>query len=77
MNDQRQPLLVERQDRVMILTFNRPESLNAFNVRLLEQLVEALKSAENDQDLGVIVMRGVGRAFSAGMDMKQSPEDSV
>ena len=67
-------LLVERQDKVLILTFNRPESLNGFSLPLMEDLDDALRDAKNDDSIGAIVIRGAGRAFSAGMDVKEAPE---
>jgi 2-(1,2-epoxy-1,2-dihydrophenyl)acetyl-CoA isomerase len=57
-------------DGVATLTLNRPESLNAFSRDMLESLHEAFARLGNDPAVGVIVVTGAGRAFSAGGDIK-------
>jgi len=51
------------------ITLNRPEKLNALSVRLQRELHDALWEADAADDVHVIVLRGAGRAFSAGYDM--------
>jgi enoyl-CoA hydratase len=63
---------VEQRGRVAILTFNRPEVLNAFNGALVEETGEALAKLGADDGVLAIVVRGEGRAFSAGFDLKES-----
>lgn len=55
---------------VASISFNRPDSLNAFTAALLTELGRALDAASRDQNVGVIVLSGEGRAFSAGLDLK-------
>lgn len=55
---------------VQVLTLNRPESLNAFSPEMILGLTNALKEADTNPDIKVIVLRGAGRAFSAGGDVK-------
>lgn len=55
---------------VQVLTLNRPESLNAFSPEMILGLTNALKEADINPDIKVIVLRGAGRAFSAGGDVK-------
>ena len=55
---------------VALVTFNRPESLNAFNTEMRSALREALASASGDRNVRAIVLTGAGRAFSAGADVK-------
>lgn len=57
--------------RVGILTFNRPEALNAFTNQMLDEVADALKQAERDQSVGALVITGAGRGFSAGQDLKE------
>ena len=65
-------LLVEVEDRVMIITMNRPEVLNAMNHLLDEELHRAVMSANEDEGVGCIVITGAGeRAFSAGGDIHE------
>ncbi|MEO1658212.1 MAG: enoyl-CoA hydratase/isomerase family protein [Pseudomonadota bacterium] len=61
-------LLVDHNEGITTITLNRPDAMNAFTPTLLEALVEALKDASSTAR--VIVLRGAGRAFSAGVDLK-------
>jgi enoyl-CoA hydratase/carnithine racemase len=70
----------ERHDTVEVWTLNRPDALNAFNQGLLRALAGALDRIEHDHDLRCVVVRGLGRAFSAGADLKERrtmPPDEV
>jgi enoyl-CoA hydratase/carnithine racemase len=60
-------ILYEVNDPVATITFNRPERLNAFTERTLEELKHALAQAEQDERAVGIVITGSGRGFSAGM----------
>ncbi|MEA2642818.1 MAG: 2-(1,2-epoxy,2-dihydrophenyl)acetyl-CoA isomerase [Chloroflexota bacterium] len=62
-------LLIERSNRVAVLTLNRPAVLNAFTDALVVQLTQALRDAERDADVGAVVITGAGRAFCAGQDL--------
>lgn len=64
------PLLVENHDRVRLLRFDRPDSLNAFDAHQYGLLADALSAADADDGVGAIVLTGTGRAFSAGADLK-------
>jgi enoyl-CoA hydratase len=64
-------LLVTIQDRVCTLTLNRPEVLNALNYALFEELNAAIKRlAAGEEDVGCVILRGSGKAFSSGHDLK-------
>ncbi|MGH7858986.1 MAG: enoyl-CoA hydratase [Candidatus Binatia bacterium] len=56
-------------DGVLVLTLNRPDRLNALNPPLMRALVEAAHDAADDARVGVVVLRGSGRAFCAGGDI--------
>jgi enoyl-CoA hydratase len=60
---------VKLSEGVLGITLNRPESLNAVNTRLLEDLVRLVDAAGRDPAVRVIVLRGAGRAFCAGSDI--------
>lgn len=63
----------EQHDDVLVLTLNRPKSLNAINSELREQLVAALGSANGDRDVRAIVITGAGdRAFCSGQDLGET-----
>jgi 2-(1,2-epoxy-1,2-dihydrophenyl)acetyl-CoA isomerase len=51
------------------LTLNRPEKLNSFNIRMHEEIQDALRAVENDPDVRVLVLTGAGRGFCAGQDL--------
>src|SRR5580692_4509129 len=73
-------ILTEVRDRVATLTLNRPEKLNAVNVRLLVEAAAALKKWSRDPEIGAIVVTGTGRAFCAGGDvsmMAREDEEST
>jgi len=61
----------EIRDRVMIITLNRPDAMNAVNQALAKQLGAALDSLDNDNSVSVGVLTGAGRGFCAGMDLKE------
>ena len=62
-----------RRDKkgVSVLTLNRPKQLNSFSETLLEALHETLDEIARDEAVRVVVLTGVGRAFSTGHDLKQ------
>ena len=62
-------LLYDIKDRILTLTLNRPEHLNAFTVEMSQELIHAFQKASEDDDVGVIVVTGAGKAFCAGMDL--------
>lgn len=57
------------KDRILTLTLNRPDQLNAFTVEMANELVHAFNRASEDDAVGAIVVTGSGRAFCAGMDL--------
>lgn len=63
-------ILYEKQGRIARLTLNRPEKLNALSAALLDEYVAALVAAEQDDEVSVIIVKGAGRAFSAGYDIE-------
>jgi enoyl-CoA hydratase/carnithine racemase len=65
---------VERRAGVAWITLNRPETINAINDAIREHVPAALKAADADPDVHVIVVRGAGeRGFCAGADLKERP----
>ena len=62
-------ILLERRGRLLVVTLNRPETLNAFNLTLHTEMVTALEFAKDDPDSDVVLLTGAGRAFSAGGDL--------
>jgi enoyl-CoA hydratase/carnithine racemase len=70
-------LLVERKDHIAWLTLNRPQALNAMNPTLVNELRHFLASLSADRETRVVVVRGAGRAFCAGLDLKEGTGDGA
>lgn len=62
-------ILTRDAGAIRYLTMNRPEKLNAMSDALVSQLAAALRTAEADPEVAVIVLAGAGRAFCAGADL--------
>jgi enoyl-CoA hydratase/3-hydroxyacyl-CoA dehydrogenase len=66
---------VERDEDILWITLNRPHRLNAFNDVMMEELYDALMTAERDPSIKCVVITGEGdRAFSAGADITAMPK---
>jgi len=68
------PAVLYEKDRcgsVAVVTLNRPEVLNAYNVAMRDALYECLLAVRDDPDVRVMVLRGNGRAFSTGGDISE------
>ena len=64
-------LLVEQRERVLLVTLNRPEALNALNSQLLSELLDVMTTFDSDPGLGCAVITGSAKAFAAGADIKE------
>jgi len=64
-------IIVEKADHIGIIIFNRPESLNTFNTQLATELNSALKELEMDVETRVVVIKGKGKGFCAGIDVNE------
>jgi len=67
-------LAVEREDHLTWLTLNRPDALNALSSRMVDELRDFYWNLVDDTQTRVLVVRGAGRAFCAGLDLKESRE---
>jgi len=67
-------VLVTRDDQtpsVMLLTLNRPEAMNSYNMALHDAMLEAIQQGDADPSVRVMVITGAGRAFCAGADISE------
>ncbi len=64
-------VLVEDRDHVRVVTFNRPEVRNAFDVAMYRALADTMRSAREDESVRAVVLTGAGSAFSAGQDLNE------
>ncbi|MDA9525623.1 enoyl-CoA hydratase [Bradyrhizobium sp. CCBAU 11434] len=65
-----QPLLIEHDDGVDRVTLNRPDSLNALDPALIDALNVYFQGLQRNRDTRVVVLRGAGKNFCAGLDLK-------
>jgi enoyl-CoA hydratase len=64
-------LLIDTQNRVRTLTLNRPQARNALSRELRRRFFQALRDAESDDDVDVVVLTGADPVFCAGLDLKE------
>jgi len=70
-------VIFEIKDGVGYITMNRPEAMNAMNAALLGELSEVLRKCRGDQAVRVLVLKGNGRAFCAGGDVRWMQENQA
>ena len=64
-------ILFERDGPIAWITLNRPEVLNAYNTEMRDDLYAALSALRDDRSIRALVLRGAGRAFCAGGDIRE------
>ncbi len=64
-------VLVDKQDRIGLVTLNRPEEMNTFNVPFARELNDALWQMERDLEVRVVVINAVGKHFSTGISLNE------
>lgn len=69
MTTQFEQIIYDVEDRVLTITLNRPDRLNAFTGTMQNELIDAFTRADNDDEVRVIIMTGAGRGFCAGADL--------
>jgi 2-(1,2-epoxy-1,2-dihydrophenyl)acetyl-CoA isomerase len=62
---------------LLTITLNRPESYNAINQQISQELIDALKQAAKDPAVRVVVLTGAGKAFCSGQDLKEVRENTA
>lgn len=68
-------IIYRQEETVAYVTFNRPNSLNAFNHTMLKELHTVFGEISTSNEIKVVVVSGAGRAFSAGVDLKETNAD--
>ncbi len=63
---------IEKEDGILWVTLNRPEALNTMNTALVDELHACFGSLPDRNDIRVVILRGSGRAFCAGLDLKEA-----
>ena len=70
-------VIIEQHDSVALVSLNRPAALNSFNGTQRAELLSAVRQVNDDESVRVAVLTGNGRAFSAGADLQETPENGV
>lgn len=70
-------ITVERRDAVSLVSLNRPERLNAWTPQMSVELADAIESANQNREVGAIVVTGAGRGFCAGADMADTFQSRI
>ena len=71
-----QDILVDTADRITTITLNRPAVMNAISPTMMRELKEAIEVVSQDDSCNVLIVKGAGRAFSAGVDLKALTDSS-
>ena len=64
-------ILVAQEDRVGIITINRPQAMNALNSKVIAEMNQALDGFEKNPEIGCVLIMGSDKAFAAGADIKE------
>lgn len=64
-------ILYDVEDRILTITLNRPEKLNAFTEQMRLEIIDALDRADADDDIRAIIFTGAGRGYCAGADLSR------
>ena len=62
---------VDKKDRIATITLDRPRAMNALNFKMMEELGEAFRAADDDNEVHVVVLTHAGPHFGAGYDLKE------
>ena len=71
------PVTIEREDPIAVVTLNRPAVRNAFNAQMRSAFAEAVRSVNDDPGIRFAVLRGAGAGFSAGADLPEEFAGSI
>ncbi|NVK19964.1 MAG: enoyl-CoA hydratase [Methylocystaceae bacterium] len=69
-------IVFKTKGRVAYITINRPDSLNALNTKVMEEITAATAAVDSHPELAVTILTGEGRAFAAGADIKEMADKS-
>jgi enoyl-CoA hydratase/carnithine racemase len=64
-------IIIEKKDKIGILTLNRPQKFNTFTKQLAEELNTAIRQMDEDVEVRVVIIKGAGKVFSTGIDVSE------
>ena len=62
-------IIIEKEEGIAVVRFNRPEVMNAFDMETVEELIKAIDNIRNDDHTKVLIITGTGKAFCVGVDI--------
>src|SRR4030042_7118319 len=62
-------ILIEKKDKIGMITLNRPQKFNTFSTQMAEELNTALRQLDEDAEVRVVIVKGAGKVFSTGIDV--------
>jgi enoyl-CoA hydratase len=69
-------LIVEIEDYTCLIRLNRPDAMNALNIKMMSELADAITAADRNDKIRCIVVTGSDKAFAAGADVREMAEKS-
>lgn len=70
-------ILTEKRGGVGLITLNRPQAMNALNIQLMREVMQALEAFDRQEDISAMVITGNEKTFAAGADIKEMAEKSM
>lgn len=67
---------VQKRESIGFLRLNNPEGLNVLSIKVMKELIDAARWFDQQMEIKVVIISGEGRAFSAGVDIKDIPKDA-
>jgi enoyl-CoA hydratase/carnithine racemase len=64
-------ILIEKKDKISVITLNRPQKFNTFNTQMAEELNATLRQLDEDVEVQVVIIKGAGKVFSTGIDVSE------
>ncbi len=72
-----QPVLLEIENHIAVVTLNRPKALNSLSKVMRDALITTFERIKEDGSVRVVILTGAGRAFCAGLDLKEIEQDGL
>ena len=70
-------IIYEKENNIAIITLNRPDSLNAYTVRMVSEIADALDDTTRDSNIYALIITGAGRGFCSGVDLREPRKSLV
>jgi len=64
-------ILIEKKDKIGVITLNRPQKFNTFNSQMAEELNNALRQLDEEDEVLALIIKGAGKVFSTGIDVSE------